>query len=101
GGADCAVRSFPTRRSADLLVADIEPAEKGLLAVDHHDLAMVAEVDLEARPPMAVGPEVVVGDTSGPELLEVGLRQLVRADLVVRSEEHASELQSRENLVCR
>ena len=45
-------------RAPHVLVADIEPADPGLLAVDHDDLAVVAILDAgraeEAQEPVAV-----------------------------------------------
>src|SRR5690606_41832182 len=77
-----ALHSFPTRRSSDLERADRLPAPhvpqhvRDQLAVNAHvDLReLTPAVDREARP--------------------------VR-EHAARSEEHTSELQSRENLVCR
>src|SRR5690606_41631804 len=78
------LHSFPTRRSSDLLV-------------DHHATGRVHTLDVKAT------------DLAGI----VNAAREIQADLVVvgpedplcmglaRSEEHTSELQSRENLVCR
>src|SRR5690606_41617352 len=80
-----ALHSFPTRRSSDLL-----PGREHRLDV----LSAVLEVegDVVARPDPAV--RQVVRQAVGP-LLEL------RVGAPLRSEEHTSELQSRENLVCR
>src|SRR5690606_41975622 len=83
-GDDGAVRSFPTRRSSDL----------GL--VGH---LVQTRIRRQVQPVPAAEPK---HPAAGPG----DLRQAARhADLGVpvrsRSEEHTSELQSRENLVCR
>src|SRR5690606_41836037 len=87
------LHSFPTRRSSDLF--DVLPAG---------DMAAV-----EA----AIGPEtaaIMIEPVQGEGGIRVipaddlrRLRELCDAHglLLVRSEEHTSELQSRENLVCR
>src|SRR5690606_41591991 len=71
-----AVHSFPTRRSSDL------SGEAFLAAQPLEDCSCII---LDVR----------MGDLSGPEVFDRLLAQEVR-----RSEEHTSELQSRENLVC-
>src|SRR5690606_41886819 len=72
------LRCFPTRRSSDLL-----PRHVRGVPVEPERLAVVDRLQrAHARP-------VVVGDLAGVHLVRE------------RSEEHTSELQSRENLVCR
>src|SRR5690606_40375617 len=70
---------FPTRRSSDLDELPDEPARR-------HD-----------APP--AGPNVV--ERRSDEHVAVTAALVFGDDLGVRSEEHTSELQSRENLVCR
>src|SRR5690606_39303875 len=82
--------SFPTRRSSDLLAgpqaggADPDPAGGATAGRRPHHL--------DVGNPAPLGPPVRVGHV-------VAEARLLAAD--VRSEEHTSELQSRENLVCR
>src|SRR5690606_42089888 len=78
--------SFPTRRSSDL--AELAPGKLELLAV---------------RPEAEAERVAVLGDQRIEKRLRgLGLhRPHALDDGVVRSEEHTSELQSRENLVCR
>src|SRR5690606_41707455 len=86
--------SYPTRRSSDLLLlpaARLEGACEGLLHA-----VQVAQVDIV----------LPIGDLDPgvPERLGDGqpeLRLNGESAHDVRSEEHTSELQSRENLVCR
>src|SRR5690606_42165620 len=88
------LHSFPTRRSSDLATA----------AADPHLVANVLALDF----PEVAKPEPGVGAL---DLLAVGADDLLEQAVVVtdavaearqvRSEEHTSELQSRENLVCR
>src|SRR5207302_11104744 len=75
--------SFPTRRSSDLF--EIGPHFPGGLCGLR-------------------GLVVIVGkgrDDAGAQLVGLGMGQFQRRHLQARSEEHTSELQSRENLVCR
>src|SRR5690606_39366351 len=45
--------------------------------------------------------EAACGDGAGTRFLAERVAELVAVDLEARSEEHTSELQSRENIVCR
>src|SRR5690606_39834160 len=82
--------SFPTRRSSDLkedLNDVIIGAEGGLRAVFER-MCLVARSDV---------PVLILGETgTGKEVIARSIH--TRS---TRSEEHTSELQSRENLVCR
>src|SRR5690606_41618978 len=80
------LHSFPTRRSSDLTGFDLLPTDEQAAAVC---------ADLFSGDPVAERfvDEVYHGETGPGETR----RMLDRA----RSEEHTSELQSRENLVCR
>src|SRR5699024_12707696 len=82
----CALHSFPTRRSSDLVV--LEVPTNGLPRVLHwgQDLGELTEADLEAL--VASGPQRA-------------LTSLPSNGVPARSEEHTSELQSRFDLVCR
>src|SRR5690606_41974902 len=73
---------FPTRRSSDLTAADVRAGVEVRAALAHEDLARVDGLAAEAlhAEALCVGVTTVAGR---------------------RSEEHTSELQSRENLVCR
>src|SRR5690606_41740379 len=77
------LHSFPTRRSSDL---------------DIPSHAFVQSVDLGYPPGtmMPVGPHHVVTFFRRPRLVALATGKIIH-----RSEEHTSELQSRENLVCR
>src|SRR5690606_40320692 len=97
-GARRSLPSFPTRRSSDLLVASGNFAWLNWLtmllafAAVSDDVLRAVLPGLPVTPPSASGPgwfAVVVGAVT---LLVLALS---------RSEEHTSELQSRENLVCR
>src|SRR3712207_8563179 len=78
---------FPTRRSSDLA----DQAHAGLLDVQH------ARVAAQQPRQLRLGRERLV---EGFRQQRQGLEGLVRL-LDVRSEEHTSELQSRQYLVCR
>src|SRR5690606_42100358 len=90
--------AFPTRRSSDLLgelavgrdvVGPVEP--------DGVDLALLDELHEVERLP---GLELQLVDLLGLEQHVAALAEVEALD-DLRSEEHTSELQSRENLVCR
>src|SRR5690606_41593714 len=82
-GRPRALHSFPTRRSSDLLEAlPVEGGRRTRLGRD----AAPPRLDARGR----LGP-------IEPRIAQVELRR----ECHLRSEEHTSELQSRENLVCR
>src|SRR5690606_41604440 len=81
-----ALHSFPTRRSSDLL-AGLQRGQE----IARRFLAHPLELDQ-----LLLSERVQVGDVGDQALLHQRRRE-GRA----RSEEHTSELQSRENLVCR
>src|SRR5690606_41853264 len=91
------LHAFPTRRSSDLRMV----AEDG-----NPDMAQIMAVLAERDDALAtLGEDDLVNVYRN---YENGLRQAeeyrpgrFRGDIVFRSEEHTSELQSRENLVCR
>src|SRR5690606_41347818 len=78
--------SFPTRRSSDLAL------RIGLSAPIRNTAALFRASDIEAVLPPSKTPSIVA---SGIVFLASWVRY------IIRSEEHTSELQSRENLVCR
>src|SRR5690606_40965261 len=95
------LHSFPTRRSSDLVTEAL--FDLALLRVRHRR-------DLLHADQKAIGHVLVqnaddvrtrkVGTTDCPADL-VGRHWLLEGHFDLRSEEHTSELQSRENLVCR
>src|SRR5690606_42016173 len=96
-GAHRDLHSFPTRRSSDLHLGEGLGNLKGAghAKPAHTVRADARRVSAEEMHAAAVGP---VGASDG---IEKGrLAGAVGAD-DARSEEHTSELQSRENLVCR
>src|SRR5690606_41821925 len=87
------LRSFPTRRSSDLNGYPIAPRS----ALDHGEHIRLAQDQVLLVPDRDLRAAVLpVQDPVA--LLELGLDALA---ILGRSEEHTSELQSRENLVCR
>src|SRR5690606_40811095 len=92
----CTTRhSCPTRRSSALL------AVHGEEPVDVHAGRQVEPRRLEHRRPEQA---VEVGDVATDEVMNLGRRvppPVVELFAGARSEEHTSELQSREDLVCR
>src|SRR5690606_40875651 len=95
------LRSFPTRRSSDLLSDDLERqlvddlVVVGARATDDVALLEDGQRDLDRRRLLTAG----VGEQRQRKGGADDGRDLKRPPL--RSEEHTSELQSRENLVCR
>src|SRR5690606_40215450 len=88
-----ALPSFPTRRSSDLLVALVERAQHGKAGASA-DIGGDAHAHAPPEQPLAVEQARAQKEIGG------GTEHRHRAGLG-RSEEHTSELQSRENLVCR
>src|SRR5690606_42145872 len=87
----CDLHSFPTRRSSDLLdLSTVEPSVAGpKRPQDRLPLGDIGKVFQKAA-------------TAGSRVPEVATVTPVKADENgIRSEEHTSEHQSRENLVCR
>src|SRR5690606_40786654 len=77
------LHSFPTRRSSDLVDRSLFPRAEG---------------PCEQSPRLTADPGVQV--LGRPRTVQA-LDRLIRLADAFRSEEHTSELQSRENLVCR
>src|SRR5690606_42076803 len=73
------LHSFPTRRSSDLGAVGVVDGERDLGAAERG----------------------TAGGAGEDDVLHLAASQGFRALLAQRSEEHTSELQSRENLVCR
>src|SRR5690606_40334002 len=87
------LHSFPTRRSSDLELA-------------HSGRARRARIEqVPRRGSLTVGRRVFAGGPTGSGLIRLGRLgrglELLGGGQPLRSEEHTSELQSRENLVCR
>src|SRR5690606_41368468 len=85
-GAPLDLHSFPTRRSSDL-----EFGEAGREQVSDR-IGRCGMIEVEQNG--GVGAHLIGG---GGDIIPCA----DRPDIAVRSEEHTSELQSRENLVCR
>src|SRR5687768_18223349 len=84
------LHSFPTRRSSDLVPQ--------ALAVG---VAQVRQVQgAPGQAPQVAGALVACEELGGAIIVGVGAREAA-GTVVVRSEEHTSELQSRLHLVCR
>src|SRR5690606_42024254 len=85
-----ALPSFPTRRSSDLSHTPRRSTQK-------HAIESAPSSTTPSPPPMR--PTWCIPTSSGRSGCSPGGRNLSRVGC--RSEEHTSELQSRENLVCR
>src|SRR5205085_12297317 len=95
------LRSFPTRRSSDL--KSIEVCEGSDATIIANGL-LVAQAMLAADTLDAEGVSVRVIDMHTVKPLDrdaIGRAAAETGAIVVRSEEHTSELQSQSNLVCR
>src|SRR5690606_41655728 len=84
---------FPTRRSSDLLPRSL-PAQ-------HDDGARERPLDLPATLPAPVAPLAAREGRGVPRAVRLRRPEPIPHADGDRSEEHTSELQSRENLVCR
>jgi hypothetical protein len=67
-----------------VLVADVVTADPGGVAVNDHDLTVIAEVDLKAVAGAFSGVEVEDLDAGVAELFEIALGQAAASDLVVQ-----------------
>src|SRR5690606_39400741 len=91
--------SYPTRRSSYLVAEGLDEStatKKGLIDAATVGLGVVLPAARIVKP--------ILGDAAAAVGANVGLGMAGRgatAALLERSEEHTSELQSRENLVCR
>src|SRR5690606_39460355 len=89
------LHSFPTRRSSDLWTVGVEQALTDTLSLE-------AGISTGFRAPTI---EEMYSTTGAPDDWNVVANPDLEAEssnnLDLRSEEHTSELQSRENLVCR
>src|SRR5690606_41235223 len=89
-----ALPSFPTRRSSDLLARDRPWSGRS------HEFAVATRGGPRRHVDRDDGPQAATGGRFGISGSQ-WLRNSRRSWLSRRSEEHTSELQSRENLVCR
>src|SRR5690606_40853712 len=91
-GDDRELHSFPTRRSSDLYDPD-------------HDRVVHWLIEEEGAPQLAAALDMITEAIKGPDfkkdIMKVAKLLEDTLPLYERSEEHTSELQSRENLVCR
>src|SRR5690606_40179468 len=94
-------RSFPTRRSSDLFGSGKTPRS----AAEPRPIVVFAPAGAEQPLVLGLAGSEVVGDLDLVEAAAPRHRILVGKHMAAgaeppRSEEHTSELQSRENLVC-
>src|SRR5690606_41621181 len=87
------IKSIPTRRSSDQLVNVIQKTLGGILLA-FGILGMIGAVIATFAISMETGPDIF--NTDFVNLTGLGYSKWA----ITRSEEHTSELQSRENLVC-
>src|SRR5690606_41631774 len=95
------LHSFPTRRSSDLalLKAAINTCQElGMRALEERVTALLAHTGSESRRASTHPNGLTRREVEVLRLIAVGKSN---RDIADRSEEHTSELQSRENLVCR
>src|SRR5690606_41690957 len=93
-----ALHSCPTRRSSDLTLSIGTDALHVIARVPHMNIAVTRGRSL---PVVTLLPQSFDIETLEDTQLRVTVPPELRATLGLRSEEHTSELQSRENLVCR
>src|SRR5690606_41448990 len=92
-----ALRSFPTRRSSDLLAQVAGRAARLGLPVEGVNALAETGIERILEQAAKLRPRIIVADS----VQTLWTESLTAAPGSVRSEEHTSELQSRENLVCR
>src|SRR5690606_41906972 len=93
------LHSFPTRRSSDLLSAAIngDTTEAAMLLEREADIADALKQLSGADDLNGIRTLIKAGKAAPATLID----RVLAGDMDGRSEEHTSELQSRENLVCR
>src|SRR5690606_41574679 len=100
-GAHRDLHSFPTRRSSDLHARVVRATVTISLTPNEEVQIVVADEGVGFDPADVLSP---TRPSTGWGLLSIRERATLlggRFDIDSRSEEHTSELQSRENLVCR
>src|SRR5207249_7894090 len=96
-----ALPSFPTRRSSDLDEAVASAVRAGRLSASADTRSAVGEADVVVViVPLIVAAADAIDYSNVDAATRAVGRSLRRGALVVRSEEHTSELQSRFDLVC-
>src|SRR5207244_13390465 len=88
--------SFPTRRSSDLFpnLAELRARAGGRMSGGEQQMLTIART-------LMGNPSLVLLDEPSEGLAPKIVEQMVGAILTMRSEEHTSELQSPDHLVCR
>src|SRR5690606_42064483 len=96
----CYLHSFPTRRSSDLYASILEGVTDNIVLLDSDVTALEA---LSKGKHDAVVTDFITGKEGIASGMEIVGKQFIEPSeqAIARSEEHTSELQSRENLVCR
>src|SRR5690606_41590857 len=92
------LRAFPTRRSSDL--GDLGLGYVLRARAAEQELVILRALPVHAQDADVAGVMVAAG-VDAARYLDLQLAQIVLQSGIGRSEEHTSELQSRENLVCR
>src|SRR5690606_41161939 len=93
--------SFPTRRSSDLKVKVGDTLSEGGVVALIEAADADADAAGDARSGSAAPAPKAGGDAGGEERAQPEADAKTTPAAETRSEEHTSELQSRENLVCR
>src|SRR5207244_11061750 len=93
--------SFPTRRSSDLAVITPSPEVESMSETVIQQAAQMVIDTLKADPPAGIVIDLSEVSYFGSVFLSFLLRCHMRAKQQGRSEEHTSELQSPDHLVCR
>src|SRR5207302_11450591 len=98
---DSNLPSFPTRRSSDLMPTEIDQLERRATQLEIEKQALKKESDPNSKERLGVIEKELAGIREQSNTLKAKWKK--EKDLIARSrrsEEHTSELQSRENLVC-
>src|SRR5690606_41926557 len=92
--------SFPTRRSSDLRLREADRRKDEFLALLAHELRNPLAPIANAAELLARGKLDAQALARTSEIIRRQAQHMTRLIDDLRSEEHTSELQSRENLVC-
>ena len=72
------------RAAPQVFVPHVQAADESHPTIHYYDLAMIAEIELEAVASATPGVERRHGDAGGAQGLDIGFRQRVAADLIVQ-----------------
>src|SRR5690606_40205207 len=95
------LHAFPTRRSSDLYEGDYARLQQDLNSMADKIADVVRRISEATEQQNSTAAEISSGSQDLAQRTESQAASIEETAASMRSEEHTSELQSRENLVCR